>query len=288
MSFAYLPLYTGDYLRDTRHLSPLRHGVYLLLLMHCWDQKGPVPLDEQEAAGIANCRSQDEIDALRYILDRYFTRMDDGHYNKRMAEIVADAERLSKRLHDAGLRSAEVRREKARRGAAAKAEARLNLGLTKAEPRSESPTPTPTSTLTPEKMGRDLKVSTSSESVDSDQADVVVAEKQKTAYRLPDCPYQALVDAYHDLLPACPRVEVLSDQRKRHMQARWRQVCADEKLDRAAGLQWFRDFFEHVGKSAFLTGKTKPTDGRKPFFASLDWLMSAEKFVHVYEGRYHR
>jgi hypothetical protein len=30
MSFAYLPLYTGDYIRDTRHLTPLRHGIYLL------------------------------------------------------------------------------------------------------------------------------------------------------------------------------------------------------------------------------------------------------------------
>lgn len=84
MSFAYLALYTGDYLRDTRHLSPLKHGVYFLLLMHCWDSRGPVPLDEQEAAGIANCRSGDEIDALRYVLDRYFVRMDDGWYNRRI------------------------------------------------------------------------------------------------------------------------------------------------------------------------------------------------------------
>ena len=82
MSFAYMPLYTGDYLRDTRHLTPMKHGVYLLLLAHCWDQKGPVPLDEQEAAGIANCRSADEIDALRYILNRYFVRMNDGWHSR--------------------------------------------------------------------------------------------------------------------------------------------------------------------------------------------------------------
>jgi uncharacterized protein YdaU (DUF1376 family) len=109
MSFAYMPLYTGDYLRDTRHLTPLRHGVYMLLLMHCWDSKGPVPLDEQEAAGIANCRSADEIAALRYILDRHFVRMDDGWYNKRMAEEIAKAERLSTTRSAAGKRSAEVR-----------------------------------------------------------------------------------------------------------------------------------------------------------------------------------
>ena len=80
MSFAYLPLFTGDYLRDTRHLTPLRHGIYLLGLMHCWDSKGPMPLDEQECASICNCRSADEIEALRYVLERFFVRMDDGHY----------------------------------------------------------------------------------------------------------------------------------------------------------------------------------------------------------------
>lgn len=121
MSFASMPLFTGDYLRDTRHLSPLRHGVYLLALMHCWDSKGPMPLDEQEAAGICNCRSSDEIEALRYITDRYFIRMDDGHYNKRMTEVVADAERWGQKSRTGGLHSAETRRAKARRGAARKA-----------------------------------------------------------------------------------------------------------------------------------------------------------------------
>lgn len=95
MSFAYLPWYTGDYLRDTRHLTPMKHGIYLLLLAHCWDQQGPVPLDEQEAAGIANCRSADEIEALRYILNRYFVRMDDGWYNKRMQEEIERANAVS-------------------------------------------------------------------------------------------------------------------------------------------------------------------------------------------------
>ncbi len=109
MSFAYLALYTGDYLRDTRHLSPMKHGIYLLLLMHCWDQKGPVPLDEQEAAGIANCRSQDEIEALRYVLARFFTRMDDGFYNHRMQKEIERAESISHARSDAGRKGYEAR-----------------------------------------------------------------------------------------------------------------------------------------------------------------------------------
>jgi uncharacterized protein YdaU (DUF1376 family) len=270
-------LFTGDYLRDTRHLSPLKHGIYLLLLMHCWDQKGPVPLDEQEAAGIANCRSTDEIDALRYILERYFTRMIDGFYNHRMQQEVERSESISHARSEAGRKGYEAR-------------AKHLSGKSQAIAKQVHLSPSPSPSLSPApSLERCVEPSgsTLSESTDSD-ADVAVDVGMKKAYRLPDCPYLALVDAYHAALPQCPRVEVLSDQRKRHIQARWRQVCVEEKLDSAAGQQWFADFFQHVGESKFLTGRTPANNGHKPFFANLDWLMSAEKFVHVYEGRYHR
>lgn len=109
MSFAYLPLFTGDYLRDTRHLTPLKHGVFLLALMHCWDSKGPMPLDEQECAGICNCRSADEVEAMRYILGRFFVRMEDGHYNQRMQREVERSEQISGARSEAGRKGYEAR-----------------------------------------------------------------------------------------------------------------------------------------------------------------------------------
>lgn len=109
MSFAYLPLFTGDYLRDTRHLTPMKHGVYLLALMHCWDSKGPMPLDEQEAAGICNCRSADEIDALRYVLKRFFIHTDDGHYNKRIDSEITRSSVISGARSAAGKKGGKAR-----------------------------------------------------------------------------------------------------------------------------------------------------------------------------------
>jgi len=109
MSFAYMPLYTGDYLRDTRHLTPLRHGVYVLALMHCWDSKGPMPLDEQECAGVCNCRSADEIEALRYVLIKFFVKMEDGFYNKRIHEEIEKAEVISHARSEAGKRGYQAR-----------------------------------------------------------------------------------------------------------------------------------------------------------------------------------
>lgn len=148
MSFAFLPLYTGDYLRDTRHLTPMRHGTYLLALMYCWDTQSPMPMDEQECAGICNCRSADEIEGMRYILQRYFVKMDDGWYNKRMTEIVAHAERVSSARSEGGLKSAVARREKARKGTREKHEHELNMSSTQVEHDSESPSPSPSPSLT--------------------------------------------------------------------------------------------------------------------------------------------
>lgn len=128
MSFAFLPLYTGDYIRDTRHLTPLRHGVYLLALMHCWDSKGPMPLDEQECAGICNCRSADEIEAMRYVLGRFFVRMDDGHYNERMQKEVERSENISSARADAGRKGYEARAKQL---------------LSKSKASASTPTPTP-------------------------------------------------------------------------------------------------------------------------------------------------
>jgi len=47
-----MPLYVGDYLRDTRRLTAAEHGAYLLLIMEYWIS-GALPNDDRQLARIA-------------------------------------------------------------------------------------------------------------------------------------------------------------------------------------------------------------------------------------------
>jgi hypothetical protein len=102
----------------------------------------------------------------------------------------------------------------------------------------------------------------------------------------PPCPFDEIVAAYHEVLPTCRRVMDLNQKRQDHIRARWRQVWADERFDTPDGIAFFRRFFGLVAASKFLTGRVVATPGRKPFLASLPWLMNPENFLKVLEGNY--
>ena len=105
-------------------------------------------------------------------------------------------------------------------------------------------------------------------------------------YKLPNCPYTELVEAYHAALPNLPRCEILNDTRRGFMQARWREVCAELQLNKAAGVEWFKGYFASVAKSKFLTGRVATGRDRRPFRADLEWLTRPNNFAKVVEGRY--
>ena len=113
--------------------------------------------------------------------------------------------------------------------------------------------------------------------------------------RLPSCPFQAIVDAYHEAMPNNPRVKVLNAERKRAIAARWNEASrlACKPFDggyhsQADGLAKWREFFRVCAGSPFLTGHAPPQPGRPPFIARIDFLLSPSGFANTLENKYHR
>ena len=107
------------------------------------------------------------------------------------------------------------------------------------------------------------------------------------------CPYREVVDLYHEAMPDNPRCKILSKSRKAAIKARWTEAA---KLTckpfgyatRAEGLAAWQQFFEICAGSDFLTGKAPGSNGRPPFIADIDFLMSPSGFARTLENKYHR
>jgi hypothetical protein len=107
--------------------------------------------------------------------------------------------------------------------------------------------------------------------------------------RIPPCPVERVVEIFHEVLPELPRIERLTDTRRANIRQRWREWSAEKHWgSQAEGLDEWRRFFAYVRSSPFLMGRAKPRDpGKKPFVATLEWLMRASNHVKVFEGNYH-
>src|ERR1700720_3788483 len=88
MGRAWMPLYVGDYLRDTRDLNTLQHGAYLLLIMHYW-QHDALPADDARLAAIAGL----SVAQWRRIREPVQAKFSDGWKHKRIEAELAKVDR---------------------------------------------------------------------------------------------------------------------------------------------------------------------------------------------------
>ena len=79
---------------------------------------------------------------------------------------------------------------------------------------------------------------------------------------------------------------MLNTTRKKHLVSRWRDVDAEDNLKtKDEGLMIFRQIFQRVQKSDFLSVRTMNRNGRV-WKASFDWLILPTNFLKVCEGQY--
>lgn len=124
--------------------------------------------------------------------------------------------------------------------------------------------------------------------VDLPAPETRVESKEEKGSRIPPCPYERIVELYHEVLPELPKTVVLTNKRRGWINARWRAVCVSEGVSaQKEGLEFFKGYFELVKESPFLLGLKSPGKGHSRVFkADLEWLMNESNFTKVIEGKY--
>jgi uncharacterized protein YdaU (DUF1376 family) len=85
-----MPLYVGDYLADTGHLTTTQHGAYLLLLMHYW-RKRELPDDDKQLAAIAKLPLRIWLE-MRETIQAFFC---EGWRHKRLEAEIAKRQQVA-------------------------------------------------------------------------------------------------------------------------------------------------------------------------------------------------
>lgn len=104
------------------------------------------------------------------------------------------------------------------------------------------------------------------------------------------CPYDAIVERFHEALPMLPRVRLMQPKRQAAMRKVWGWVLSSSKGDgtrRATSadeaLQWFADYFARAATNDWLTGKTLRSAEHAGWQCDIDFLMTDRGMKAVIE-----
>ena len=97
MNRPWMPLYVGDYLGDTGHLTTAQHGAYLLLMMHYW-RKGELPDDDRQLSKITKLPLKTWCEYRATLQDFFY----EGWKHKRIDAELARMVRVSQKRAIAG------------------------------------------------------------------------------------------------------------------------------------------------------------------------------------------
>jgi len=248
----YMQLYVADYLGDTYFLTTEEHGAYLLLIMTYWQSGKPIHKSNLARASRLNDERWTNVERT---LNRFFEEDEDGywiHYR-----IEDDLKKVT---------SKSIKASKAGKASAAK---RAKEAIESKEESNEC--------STDDQQEKD-SVLNHTEAEANTEAEAIDQKNSKTPSSRSTIRPQDVVDLFHEILPELPTVIKITKTRASHIKARSREDLKD--------LDTWRWYFNKVRESKFLMGMAGSYGDRRPFMATLDWLIKEANAVKVAEDRY--
>jgi len=94
-SAQWMPMYWGDYARDTGHLSTIEHGAYLLLIVHYWSTGRALADSDTLFANVTRLTLK-RWRKMRPTIEQLFQRRDGRWYHKRVERELSGARRMQR------------------------------------------------------------------------------------------------------------------------------------------------------------------------------------------------
>ena len=94
---SWMPIYWGDYSKDTGHLNNSGHGAYLMLIKHYWCSGKPLPNDDGQLWRIACCNSRKAWLRIKPVLEPLFVASQNYWNHSRVDKEIAKAIEISQK-----------------------------------------------------------------------------------------------------------------------------------------------------------------------------------------------
>ena len=135
MSLPYFPLYPSDFEAKTSHLTISEDGAYNRLLRVCWMTPGcSMPADEAWIMRRVRAHTEDEKEAVRAVLDEFFTVKGGRYSNARLTKEWLAANEAHDRRKNAGSKGGKAKSLKTLAAASSNAKAMLKQPEPEPEP----------------------------------------------------------------------------------------------------------------------------------------------------------
>ena len=105
----WMPIYWGDYAKDTGHLGAVHHGAYLMLLKHYWVTGAPLPADDAQLWRIACADSLAHWKKIKPVVLAFFEEENGVLRHGRVDHELANAQGNAERRAEMARRAAEAR-----------------------------------------------------------------------------------------------------------------------------------------------------------------------------------
>ncbi len=243
----------GDYAKKAGRLSILQHGIYNLLIDACYDRERFPALED--AIDWTWAGTTEEIEAVKFVLSKFFTLEDGLYVQARIQEEIAE-------YH-------QFRDQQAAKG---------KLGgrpKNKADPLADKP-----GGFNLEASGKPAASQRGQNKSLTTNQEPLTTTKPTAPPKAAPCPTQKIIDLFPEHCPSLIQPRVITGSVKDMIADRWRQDAKHQELE-----FWVK-FFDYCESLDFLTGRTSPTRGEKAFRVGIEWIVKAGNFAKIINGNY--